>query len=113
MAEAAGLAMDVLVETHDSAEFARAQALGADLIGINNRDLRSFHTDLAVTERLLAEQRPSALVVTESGISSAADAYRLSRAGAKAMLVGESLMRQTDVEAATRALLAEDRAKPA
>ena len=106
MAEAARLNMDVLVETHDSAEIRRAAALGADLIGINNRDLRTFVTDLAVTERLVSEIPASALIVTESGLYTAADAARLERAGAQAMLVGESLMRQRDVEAATRALLA-------
>jgi indole-3-glycerol phosphate synthase len=98
--------MDVLVEVHDAAEMARARALGADLIGVNNRDLRSFVTDLAVTERLAAAAPQAALLVTESGIFTAADAARLERAGAKAMLVGESLMRQPDVTAAVRALLA-------
>ncbi|HEX3700724.1 MAG TPA: indole-3-glycerol phosphate synthase TrpC [Phenylobacterium sp.] len=98
--------MDVLVEVHDAAEMVRARALGADLIGVNNRDLRSFVTDLAVTERLAAAAPQAALLVTESGIFTAADAARLERAGAKAMLVGESLMRQPDVTAAVRALLA-------
>jgi indole-3-glycerol phosphate synthase len=85
---------------------ARAGALGADLVGVNNRDLRTFVTDLAVTERLAAEAPPGALLVTESGIFTPADVVRLERSGAKAMLVGESLMRQADVTAATRALLA-------
>ncbi|MGZ6019567.1 MAG: indole-3-glycerol phosphate synthase TrpC [Phenylobacterium sp.] len=98
--------MDVLVETHDEAELMRAVALKADLIGINNRDLRTFDVDLAVTERLSAAAPGSALLVTESGVATAADAERLERSGAKAMLVGESLMRQPDVEAATRILLA-------
>jgi len=84
----------------------RAVALGATLIGVNNRDLRSFVTDLAVTERLAARIPPDRLLVTESGIATAADIARLAAAGARAMLVGESLMRQTNVEAATRALLA-------
>jgi indole-3-glycerol phosphate synthase len=106
MAEAARLGMDVLVEAHDEAEVDRAVALGARLIGVNNRNLRSFVTDLAVTERL-AERIPSgALLVTESGIATPADVTRLAAAGARAMLVGESLMRQADVAAATRALLA-------
>jgi indole-3-glycerol phosphate synthase len=98
--------MDALVEVHDAAEMARAGALGATLVGVNNRDLRSFVTDLAVTERLAAEAPAGALLVTESGIFTPADVARLERAGAKAMLVGESLMRQADVAAATRTLLA-------
>jgi indole-3-glycerol phosphate synthase len=105
MSEAKAYGMDALVEVHDAAELARAVALGATLIGVNNRDLRSFVTDLAVTERLAAAVPPDALLVTESGIFTAADAQRLARAGAKAMLVGESLMRQADVTAATRTLL--------
>ena len=107
LSESACLGMDSLVEVHDEAEMARAGALGASLIGVNNRDLRSFEIDLATTERLAALAPPHALLVTESGIFSAADAARLERSGAKAMLVGESLMRQADVAAATRILLAE------
>jgi indole-3-glycerol phosphate synthase len=105
MAEAAALGMDALVEVHDEAELARAGALGATLIGVNNRDLRSFVTDLAVSERLIPLAPAGALLVAESGIAGPADVARLWRAGARAMLVGESLMRQADVEAATRALL--------
>jgi indole-3-glycerol phosphate synthase len=105
LAEAARFGMDALVETHDEAEFARAQALGARLIGVNNRNLRTFVTDLAVTERLIPHAKAEALIVTESGIFTPADVARLSKAGAQAMLVGESLMRQRDVAAATRELL--------
>ncbi len=106
MAEAAHAGMDVLVETHDADEVARAAALGANIIGVNNRNLRTFATDLAITERLVSDIPASALIVTESGIHTAADAARLGRAGAQAMLVGESLMRQANVELATRTLLA-------
>ncbi|MBV9996990.1 MAG: indole-3-glycerol phosphate synthase TrpC [Caulobacteraceae bacterium] len=105
MAEAARFGMDALVEVHDEAELARAAALGAALVGVNNRDLRTFVTDLSVTERLAPLAPDGALLVAESGIAGPADAARLAAAGARAMLVGESLMRQTDVEAATRALL--------
>lgn len=106
MAEAARWGMDALVEVHDEAEMARAGTLGATLVGVNNRDLRTFTVDLAITERLAASAPREALLVTESGIFTAADVARLERCGAKAMLVGESLMRQADVTAATRALLA-------
>jgi indole-3-glycerol phosphate synthase len=105
MAEAEGYGMDALVEVHDAAELARAASLGATLIGVNNRDLRTFVTDLAVTERLASAAPAGALLVAESGIFTSEDARRLAKAGAKAMLVGESLMRQPDVTAATRALL--------
>jgi indole-3-glycerol phosphate synthase len=106
LAEARRFGMDALVETHDGAEMARAARLGATLIGVNNRSLRTFEVDLANTERLAALAPKDALLVTESGIFTPADVARLERAGARAMLVGESLMRQADVEAATRALLA-------
>lgn len=105
MAEARTHGMDALVEVHDEAEMARAGRLGADLVGVNNRDLRTFTVDLAITERLAALAPPNALLVTESGLFTAADAARLEASGARAMLVGESLMRQADVTAATRALL--------
>ena len=105
MREAAHWGMDVLVETHDAVELDRAAALGATLIGVNNRDLRSFVTDLAVTERLSENFPANASLVTESGIFTPADAARMQAAGAVAMLVGESLMRQADVAAATKALL--------
>ncbi len=105
MTEAARLGMQALVETHDLGEIRRAVALGAAMIGINNRDLHTFRTDLAITENLAKEIPASSLLITESGIFGAGDAARLERAGAKAMLVGESLMREADVEVATRTLL--------
>lgn len=105
MAEARRLGMDALVEVHDEAEMARAGALDADLVGINNRDLKSFVVDLAVTERLAAHAPKDALLVTESGVFTHQDVVRMEATGAKAMLVGESLMRHADVTAATRALI--------
>jgi indole-3-glycerol phosphate synthase len=105
MAEAGRWGMDALVEVHDEAEMARAARLGARLVGVNNRDLRTFKVDLRNTERLAALAPDGALLVTESGIFTPEDVERLERSGAKAMLVGESLMRQADVEAATRALV--------
>ncbi|WP_374570519.1 indole-3-glycerol phosphate synthase TrpC [Phenylobacterium sp.] len=104
MSEARRLGMDALVEVHDAAEMERAGRLGADLVGVNNRDLRSFEVDLSITERLAAAAPSGALLVTESGIFTRDDVVRLERSGAKAMLVGESLMRQPDVAAAARIL---------
>ncbi|MDG2522042.1 indole-3-glycerol phosphate synthase TrpC [Caulobacter segnis] len=105
MSEAARLGMDALVEVHDEAEMERAGKLGSTLVGVNNRDLKSFVVDLAVTERLFPLAPQDALLVTESGLFTADDARRMETAGAKAMLVGESLMRQDDVMTATKALL--------
>ncbi len=105
MAEARRFGLDVLVETHDEAELERAVDLHADLIGINNRNLKTFHTTLETTGRLCEKIPATALAVTESGIGAPADVVHVATLGAKAMLVGESLMRQGDVEQATRALL--------
>ena len=87
------LGLAALVEVHEAAELARAQAIRAPLIGINNRDLHTFVTDIAVTERLLANYHGEALIVSESGIDSRRDIERLTRAGAHAFLIGESLLR--------------------
>jgi indole-3-glycerol phosphate synthase len=89
-------AMDVLVEVHNRAELESAQRIGARLIGINNRDLHTFKTDIAVTEQLLRGYRGDALIVSESGIETPADIRRLHAAGACAFLIGESLLREGD-----------------
>jgi indole-3-glycerol phosphate synthase len=88
--------MAALVEVHNREEFALAERIGAELIGINNRDLHTFVTDLAVTEKLLANYRGDALIVTESGISAPEDVRRLDAAGARAFLIGESLLRNSN-----------------
>jgi indole-3-glycerol phosphate synthase len=97
--------MDVLVEVHDEAELDRALALKPDMIGINNRDLRTFVTDLGVTLRLAPRIPKDILIVAESGLSEPADLKRLADIGVTTFLIGESLMRQADVAAATKALI--------
>jgi indole-3-glycerol phosphate synthase len=98
-------AMDVLVEVHDEAELERALALEADMIGINNRDLKTFVTDLDVTLRLLPYIPEDRLVVAESGLGTPDDLKRLADAGVTTYLIGESLMREADVAAATARLI--------
>jgi indole-3-glycerol phosphate synthase len=101
---AAGRGLDALVEVHDERELDAALAIGATLLGVNNRDLRTFHTDLGVTERLAKRVPRGSLLVSESGIFTHDDVRRLEAAGAQAFLVGESLMRESDPGAALRRL---------
>ncbi|MDX1483136.1 MAG: indole-3-glycerol phosphate synthase TrpC [Alphaproteobacteria bacterium] len=105
-AAARSLGMDALVEVHDEAELERAARLETGLIGINNRNLKTLETDLAVTERLAPRAPKDAVLVCESGISGPQDISRMAAAGPRCFLVGESLMREADVAAAARALLA-------
>jgi indole-3-glycerol phosphate synthase len=105
--EAAALerGMDVLVETHDAEELERALRLNSRLIGVNNRNLKDFTVDFARTYELVAHAPKGCTFVAESGLTSHADLLAMAEHGVRAFLVGESLMRQSDVEAATRALL--------
>lgn len=107
-----GWGMDVLAEVHNEEELERALSLPTSLIGINNRDLKTFETRLEVTERLIPIVPPGRVIISESGISTNADVRRLAGAGAQGFLVGESLMREADVASATRKLLSDESGTP-
>ena len=99
------LGMDVLVEVHDAVEMERASRLTSRLIGVNNRDLRDFTVDFNRTYELIAHAPEGCTFVAESGLGSHADLLAMAEHGVRCFLVGEALMRQDDVEAATRSLL--------
>jgi indole-3-glycerol phosphate synthase len=102
--------MDVLVEVHDAAELDRALAIDSDLVGVNNRNLKTLAVDLATTEQLAPHVPKDRVLVAESGLGSPADLQRMAKAGAAAFLIGESFMRKPDVEGAVRQLLAREAA---
>jgi indole-3-glycerol phosphate synthase len=101
LGECAASGLDALVEVHDEDDLLRAELAGARLVGVNNRDLRTLVVDLATTERLAPLASAGTLLVAESGITTAADAERVARAGARALLVGEALVRAPQPELAT------------
>jgi indole-3-glycerol phosphate synthase len=103
---ALGYGMDVILEVHDEAEMHRALQLKSPLIGINNRDLKIMKTDLATTERLVPLVSEGKVAISESGLDGPADLKRMAAAGVRRFLIGESLMRRTDVELALKVLLA-------
>jgi indole-3-glycerol phosphate synthase len=103
-ATADGLGMSVLLEAHDEAEFIRALGLPSPLMGVNNRDLRTFTTDLGITERLSDLMPEGRLLISESGVRSAGDITRLRLCGARGFLVGESLMRSENPSESVRSL---------
>ncbi|MCB2108291.1 MAG: indole-3-glycerol phosphate synthase TrpC [Rhodobacteraceae bacterium] len=105
---AVSYAMDVLVEVHDETELERALKLKSPLIGVNNRNLKTLKVDIGTTERLAKLLPKDRVLVAESGLKTADDLARLAKSGAKRFLIGESLMKQADVEKATRAILAHE-----
>jgi indole-3-glycerol phosphate synthase len=104
-AYAVSIGLDVLIEVHDEQEFERAMKLKSPLIGVNNRNLKTLQIDLGTTERLAKLLPKDRVLIAESGLKTPADLARMAKAGARRFLIGESLMREPDVEAATRALL--------